>query len=122
MSLAILIYSFLFFLPTISNQDFLVFLSAVQLKILWSMLTFTFTACFTVFYDLRSPFGGSYQISASVDQLYPIRATLKEAVSLSLQQKQEAVSLSLQHHHLNKANTTTTSSNEDAVIVTHELN
>jgi hypothetical protein len=73
------------FCPPISNQEFLIFLNAVQLKILWSMLTFTFTACFTVFYDLRSPFGGSYQISASVDQLYPIRATLKDAVSQSLQ-------------------------------------
>jgi hypothetical protein len=100
----------------------LIFLNAVQLKILWSMLTFTFTACFTVFYDLRSPFGGSYQISASVDQLYPIRAALKESVSLSLQQKQDAVSLSLQQHQLNHANVTTTSSNEEVIKVTHELN
>jgi hypothetical protein len=87
----------------------LIFLNAVQLKILWSMLTFTFTACFTVFYDLRSPFGGSYQISASVDQLYPIRASLKEAVSQSLQNQLNA-----------NATATTASSNEEHVA--HRLN
>jgi hypothetical protein len=72
-----------------ANQEFLVFLNAVQLKILWSMLAGTFTACFTVFYDLRSPFSGSYQISASVDQLFFLRASLKESVRLSKQKHLE---------------------------------
>lgn len=71
-----------------ANQELLVFLNSVELKILWSLLVGTFVACFTVFYDLRSPFGGSYQISASVDQLYTIRAALKESVSSSLLMQQ----------------------------------
>jgi hypothetical protein len=82
----------------------------VQLRILWSMLTFTFTACFTVFYDLQSPFGGTYQISASVDQLYPIRASLKESVSQSLQIK------------LNKENATATTASSNEEVVAHRLN
>jgi hypothetical protein len=92
------------------DQEFLIFLNAVQLKILWSMLTFTFTACFTLFYDLQSPFGGSYQICPSVDQLYPIRATLKEALCQSL----------LQNELKDNANATITSSNEE--LVRHRLN
>jgi len=71
----------------------MVFLNAVQLKILWSMLVGTFVACFTVFYDLRSPFSGSYQISASVDQLYTVRlalqASAKQATVSSDEAKQE---------------------------------
>ena len=65
-----------------ANQDLLVFLNAVQVKFLWSMLVSTFTACFVVFYDLRSPFSGSYQISASVDQLYTILMALKASKTL----------------------------------------
>lgn len=60
-----------------ANQDVLVFLNAVQLKVLWAMLVGTFTACFTVFIDLASPFGGSYTISPSVQQLHTIRLTLQ---------------------------------------------
>jgi len=71
-----------------ANQELLVFLNAVELRILWSLLVGTFVACFTVFYDLRSPFGGSYQISASVDQLYNIRSALKDAVSMSIHEQQ----------------------------------
>ena len=59
-----------------ANQELLVFLNAVQLKLLWSMLVWCFVACFTVFYDLRSPFSGGYQISGSVDQLYTVRDAL----------------------------------------------
>jgi Protein of unknown function (DUF4239) len=59
-----------------TNQDLLFFLNAVQLKLLWSILVGTFAACFTVFYDLLSPFSGSYQISASVDQIHGIRRLL----------------------------------------------
>lgn len=59
-----------------TNQDLLFFLNAFQLKLLWSILIGTFTACFTVFFDLRTPFSGSYQISASVDQLHSIRRSL----------------------------------------------
>jgi hypothetical protein len=59
-----------------TNQDLLFFLNAFQLKLLWSILIGTFAACFTVFYDLLSPFSGSYQISASVDQIRGIRRLL----------------------------------------------
>jgi len=65
-----------------TNTQSLLFLSALQLKILWSMLTATFVACFAVFLDLRSPFAGSYEILASVDQLYIIRLTLQASAQL----------------------------------------
>eukprot|EP00977_Amphora_coffeiformis_P013828 scaffold3740_cov146-Amphora_coffeaeformis.AAC.2 len=67
-----------------ANQELLVFLNAIQLKILWSMLVSTFVACFTVFYDLLNPFYGGYQVSASVDQLYTIRLALKAESELCL--------------------------------------
>jgi len=54
----------------------LFFLNAFQLKVLWSILVGTYFACFTVVYDLGSPFSGSYQITASVDQLHRIRRSL----------------------------------------------
>jgi hypothetical protein len=60
-----------------SNQSLLVFLNAIQLRILWTMLTGTFSALAIVCYDLGNPFRGSYQISKSVDQLYTIRLALK---------------------------------------------
>lgn len=59
-----------------TNQDVLVFLNAFQLRILWSMLTSTFVACFVLFSDLGSPFSGSYSIAASADQLRTILMTL----------------------------------------------
>lgn len=46
-----------------ADQELLVFLNAIQLKILWSMLVSTFMACFTVFYDLLNPFYGGYQVT-----------------------------------------------------------
>lgn len=60
-----------------TNQDVLFFLNAFQLKLLWSILVGTFTVCFTIFYDFQSPFAGSYQISASVEQLHFIRKNLE---------------------------------------------
>jgi hypothetical protein len=59
-----------------TNQEILVFLNAFQLRILWSMLTSTFVACFALFSDLNSPFSGSYSIATSADQLRTIRITL----------------------------------------------
>ena len=60
-----------------TKQDILVFLNAIQLRILWSMLVGTFTALGIVCYDLSHPFQGSYQISSNtVQQLYSIRKTL----------------------------------------------
>jgi len=67
-----------------ANQELLVFLNAIQLKLLWSMLVSTFVACFTVFYDLLNPFYGGYQVSASVDQLYTIRLALKAESEMCL--------------------------------------
>lgn len=42
-----------------TNQDLLLFLSAIQLKILWSMLIGTFVALGVVNYDMIDPFRGS---------------------------------------------------------------
>lgn len=73
-----------------TDQSVLVFLNSFQLKILWSMLVGTFVACFAVFRDLRSPFSGSYQISASVDQLHTIKMTLQASRLLATQRKNAA--------------------------------
>eukprot|EP00550_Attheya_septentrionalis_P012721 CAMPEP_0198301262 /NCGR_PEP_ID=MMETSP1449-20131203/50877_1 /TAXON_ID=420275 /ORGANISM="Attheya septentrionalis, Strain CCMP2084" /LENGTH=465 /DNA_ID=CAMNT_0044003293 /DNA_START=214 /DNA_END=1611 /DNA_ORIENTATION=- len=62
-----------------SNQELLIFLNAIQLRILWTMLIGTFSSLSTVCYDLGDPFHGSYQISRSVDQLFTIRETLQAA-------------------------------------------
>jgi Protein of unknown function (DUF4239) len=67
-----------------TDQNVLVFLNAIQIRILWSMLVGTFVACFTVFFDLLSPFSGSYQISASVGQLHTIKLTLQASKQLSM--------------------------------------
>jgi hypothetical protein len=56
-----------------TDQVLLVFLNAVQLRILWTILVGTFSALAVVIFDLGNPFRGSYQISGSVDQLYTIR-------------------------------------------------
>ena len=72
-----------------TDQELLVFLNAVQLKILWSMLVGTFVACFAVVLDLRTPFTGSYQISASVDQLHTIKLTLQASSLMAAQKKQQ---------------------------------
>jgi Protein of unknown function (DUF4239) len=72
-----------------TDQELLVFLNAVQLKLLWSMLVGTFVACFAVFIDLCTPFSGSYQISASVDQLHMIKLTLQASRLMSAQAKQQ---------------------------------
>ena len=63
-----------------SNQVLLVFLNAIQLRILWTMLLGTFSALAIVCYDLGNPFRGSYEISKSVDQLYTIRSALRTSL------------------------------------------
>jgi len=66
-----------------TNQDLLIFLNALQLKILWSMLVGTFSALGVVCYDLVDPFRGSYQISKTVNQLYTIRSALRASVRMA---------------------------------------
>ncbi|GMI46081.1 hypothetical protein TrCOL_g2509 [Triparma columacea] len=61
-----------------TDQEALVFLNAVQLKILWSMLVGAFTALAVVITDLSDPFKGSYTISSTVLQLFRIRNALNE--------------------------------------------
>ncbi|CAJ1948283.1 unnamed protein product [Cylindrotheca closterium] len=56
-----------------TDQDILVFLNAIQLRILWTMLVGTFSALGLVCYDLEHPFRGLYQISDSVKELYDVR-------------------------------------------------
>lgn len=60
-----------------TNQELLIFLSAVQLKLLWTILVGIFAGLGAVCYDLKDPFQGSYQISKSVDQIYTIRKALR---------------------------------------------
>ena len=72
-----------------TNQDILVFLNAIQLRILWTIIVGTFCALAAVIYDIQHPFRGTYKIAPqSVNQLYTIRSTL--LVSLDEQQKQES--------------------------------
>jgi hypothetical protein len=60
-----------------TNQELLIFLNAIQLRILWTMLVGTFSALAVVCYDLSGPFRGQYQISNAVYQLMTIRDALK---------------------------------------------
>lgn len=75
-----------------TDQELLVFLNALQLKLLWSMLSGTFVACFAVFLDLRAPFSGSYQVSDSVDQLHTIKWTLQASRVMSEKKREQAQS------------------------------
>jgi hypothetical protein len=56
-----------------TDQDILVFLNAIQLRLLWTMLVATYCALGLVCYDLGHPFRGIYQISAGVKELYDVR-------------------------------------------------
>ena len=49
-----------------TNQELLIFLSAIQLRILWSMLIGTFSALAVVNYDMRDPFQGSCEYLSCV--------------------------------------------------------
>jgi Protein of unknown function (DUF4239) len=80
-----------------TDQELLYFLNAFQLKVLWSMLCGTFVACFAVFVELRAPFSGSYQISASVDQLHTIKLTLQASRMITEQNKRTEERKKLEH-------------------------
>lgn len=56
-----------------TDQDILVFLNAIQLRLLWTMLVATFCALGLVCYDLGHPFRGAYQLSSCVKELYDVR-------------------------------------------------
>lgn len=60
-----------------TNQELLIFLNAIQLRILWTMLIGAISALGVVCWDLSFPFTGSYVISNAVDQLKTIRDTLR---------------------------------------------
>ncbi len=60
-----------------TNQELLIFLNAIQLRILWTMLIGSISALGVVCYDLSGPFRGSYQISNAVTQLRSIRDTMR---------------------------------------------
>lgn len=82
--LSVLACSILFAFLLETNQDILIFLNAVQLKLLFSMLVGVFSALGTVCYDLVDPFRGSYQISkTTVDQLYTIRSAIHASLQLT---------------------------------------
>ena len=65
-----------------TNQELLIFLNSIQLRILWTMLIGTFSALGVVCYDLCDPFAGSNRLSKSVDQLFTIRSALRASVCL----------------------------------------
>jgi hypothetical protein len=65
-----------------TNQELLIFLNSIQLRILWTMLIGTFSALATVCYDLCDPFAGSNNLSKSVNQLVTIRSALRASMSL----------------------------------------
>lgn len=65
-----------------TNQELLIFLSAIQLRILWSMLIGTFSALAVVNYDMRDPFRGSYNVAVSVDQFYTIREAIRATIQM----------------------------------------
>jgi len=60
-----------------TNQELLIFLNAIQLRILWMMLIGSISALGVVCFDLSLPFTGSYIISNAVDQLKTIRDTIR---------------------------------------------
>lgn len=91
-----------------TNQEILVFLNAFQLRILWSMLTSTFVACFALFSDLNTPFSGSYSIRASADQLRTIRMTL----NASAQQEEREADKKAEEHATNESQRTVVPSKE----------
>jgi hypothetical protein len=62
-----------------TDQQLLIFLNAIQLRVLWTMLIGTFSALAVVCYDLSGPFRGQYQISNAVYQLMTIRDALRVA-------------------------------------------
>ena len=97
-----------------TNQELLIFLSAIQLRILWSMLIGTYSALAVVNYDMRDPFRGSCEfwyyyvrcvvskvirsltihwivvvskdnVAISVDQFY----TIRESIIATIQMDQE---------------------------------
>jgi len=70
------------------NQEILYFLSAIELRILWTVLTGTFASLAVVLYDLSDPFRGSYTIRRSTDQLYSLRASFETVCSIDQQKKE----------------------------------
>jgi len=64
-----------------TNQELLIFLNAIQLRILWTMLIGSISALSVVCWDLSFPFTGSYVISNAVDQLKTIRDAIRAVTS-----------------------------------------
>ena len=63
-----------------TNQELLIFLNAIQLRILWTMLIGSISALWVVCWDLSLPFTGSYVISNVVDQLRTIKDMIKATI------------------------------------------
>lgn len=66
-----------------TNQELLIFLNSIQLRILWTMLVGTFSALAVICYDLCDPFAGSNMLSKSVNQLVTIRSALRASLTLA---------------------------------------
>merc|ERR1712232_158618 len=60
-----------------TNQEILIFLNALQLRILWTMLIGLMSTLSVLCYDLSDPFRGIYTIESAVKQLYIIRDALR---------------------------------------------
>jgi len=65
-----------------TDQDILIFLNAIQLRLLWTMLLANFSALGFLCYDLEHPFRGFYEISDSVKELYDVRLEYSSSPSL----------------------------------------
>lgn len=72
-----------------TNQDILIFLNAIQLRILWTMLIGSISALSVVCWDLSFPFTGSYVISNAVDQLKTIRDTIRAVTDTEEEEDEE---------------------------------
>jgi hypothetical protein len=69
-----------------TNQELLIFLNAIQLRILWTMLIGAISALGVVCWDLSFPFTGSYVISNAVLQLKTIRGTIQAVMEQDKEQ------------------------------------
>jgi len=60
-----------------TNQEIIIFLNALQLRILWTMLIGLMSTLSVLCYDLSDPFRGIFTIESALKQLYTIRDALR---------------------------------------------
>jgi len=79
-----------------TNQELLIFLNSIQLRILWTMLIGTFSALAVVCYDLCDPFAGSNNVRTNVASVVARVAVAPQIflsrITFSIQQLSKSVS------------------------------